>query len=61
VHIAAQKNYQMPNGRCRMHGGKSPGRPIESGFFTKEALADRKRMAEMNRAIREMLNESDDA
>ncbi len=53
------KNHQMPNGRCRMHGGKSAGRPVKSGFFTKNALADRKRMAEMNRVIREMLNESD--
>ena len=52
------KNHQMPNGRCRMHGGKSPGRPKESGFFTKEALADRKRLVEVNRAIRELLRES---
>jgi hypothetical protein len=29
----------MKNGRCRMHGGKSPGRPIVHGMFTKEKKA----------------------
>jgi hypothetical protein len=45
----------MPNGRCRMHGGKSTGAPVISGFFTKKALADRKRMGDLNREIRELL------
>jgi len=29
------KNASMPNGRCRMHGGKSTGRPITHGLRTK--------------------------
>lgn len=36
------KNAQMPNGRCRMHGGKSTGRPIVTGAHTKAAKATRK-------------------
>ena len=28
----------MPNGRCRMHGGKSTGRPLTHGLFTKPVL-----------------------
>jgi hypothetical protein len=29
------KNASMANGRCRMHGGKSTGRPITHGLRTK--------------------------
>lgn len=43
----------MPNGRCRLHGGKSPGAPRgnnraqKTGAWTPEAkAADRKRKAE---------------
>jgi hypothetical protein len=37
----------MKNGRCRFHGGKSTGaktpyRPIKHGFYTKEALEERR-------------------
>lgn len=49
------KNHQMPNGRCRMHGGKSTGRPLTSGLFTKQVLEDRRRLVAMNREIRELL------
>ena len=40
-------HYAMANGRCRFHGGKSTGtnkphRPIKHGFFTKEAISERK-------------------
>jgi hypothetical protein len=38
----------MPNGQCRMHGGKSPGAPTgerngnyRNGMYTKEAIANR--------------------
>jgi hypothetical protein len=34
----------MPNGRCRMHGGTNPGRPIETGRYSlkhRAALADK--------------------
>ena len=36
------KNASMPNGRCRMHGGKSTGRPITDGQRSKIAIEDRK-------------------
>ena len=50
------KNYKMyDKARCRMHGGKSTGRPIKSGMFTKLAQADRKRLSELNKEIRELL------
>jgi len=48
----------MPNGRCRMHGGASPGAPkgerngmFKNGEFTNEAIAKR---AEVNGLIRIM-------
>ena len=31
------KNASMANGRCRMHGGKSSGRPVTHGQRTKLA------------------------
>jgi hypothetical protein len=31
------KNASMPNGRCRMHGGKSTGRPITHGLRTRKS------------------------
>jgi hypothetical protein len=49
------KNHQMPNGRCRMHGGKSTGRPTTSGLFTKKVIEDRQRMVALNREMRELL------
>ena len=49
------KNHQMANGRCRMHGGKSSGRPVKHGYYTKEALAERTRLLRLNREIRELL------
>ena len=43
------KNASMANGRCRMHGGKSSGRPITHGQRTK--------LAKQNRLeVREILN-----
>ena len=31
---ATCKAWAMPNGRCRMHGGKSPGQPIIHGRYS---------------------------
>ncbi len=45
------KNHQMPNGRCRMHGGKGSGRPVSSGQFTKAAMDRRRQLLEINREI----------
>ena len=36
------KNASMANGRCRMHGGKSAGRPITHGQRTYKSKLDRK-------------------
>jgi uncharacterized protein YjcR len=47
----------MTNGRCRMHGGKSPGAPKgnanarKHGFYSAEAIANRR---EISALIREM-------
>ena len=47
----------MANGRCRMHGGKSPGAPkgnsnaFKHGMYTKEAL-------DIQRMIRQLLQDS---
>ena len=47
--------YPMPNGRCRMHGGKSTGRPVTTGMFTKEARSRRSEMLKLVRELRELL------
>ena len=41
------KSAAMANGRCRMHGGKSTGRPVTHGQRTKEAKADRRAAQEV--------------
>jgi hypothetical protein len=48
----------MANGRCRMHGGQSPGAPLarnalSSGRYTAEMLAIRKQVAFLRRMARE--------
>ena len=51
----------MKNGRCRMHGGKSPGAPkgnknaLKHGRYTAEAIARRREVAELIRAARELI------
>ena len=47
----------MANGRCRLHGGLSTGRPIISGYYTKAAKEQRARMRELTRSIKEALKE----
>jgi hypothetical protein len=52
----------MPNGRCRMHGGKSPGAPqgnsraLKHGRFTAEHIAAGRHFSKL---IREMLRPTD--
>ncbi|MDP7098055.1 MAG: HGGxSTG domain-containing protein [Rhodospirillales bacterium] len=52
----------MPNGRCRMHGGKSPGAPCgpangnyRHGRYTKEAIAERRSVRRLIREARELM------
>jgi hypothetical protein len=47
----------MKNGRCRMHGGKSTGRPIIHGRYTKKAMADRREFRELMRELAQLLRE----
>jgi hypothetical protein len=48
----------MPNGRCRMHGGPSPGAPkgnknaFKHSLYTAEAIAQRRKVSELMRAAR---------
>ncbi len=48
----------MPNGRCRMHGGVSPGAPkgnknaFKHGFYTAQAISERREVARLLRAIK---------
>ena len=49
----------MPNGRCRMHGGASPGAPkgarngnYRTGRFTNDAIASRRELNGLIRSLR---------
>jgi hypothetical protein len=50
----------MPNGRCRMHGGPSPGAPkgnknaLKHGRYSAEAIAERRYFSELIREAREL-------
>jgi hypothetical protein len=47
----------MPNGRCRMHGGRSPGAPkanknaFKHGKYSAEAIQNRREIRELLRAM----------
>jgi hypothetical protein len=50
----------MANGRCRMHGGRSPGAPAgerngnyRSGSYTKQAKAERRALQGLLRSCRD--------
>ena len=53
----------MPNGRCRMHGGKSPGAPkgnrnaLKHGRYTAEAIARRREIAGLLRSMMALARE----
>jgi hypothetical protein len=57
----------MPNGRCRLHGGLSPGAPkgnknaLKHGRYTAEAVASRREVAALIRATRALAGVSDEA
>ena len=54
----------MPNGRCRMHGGKSPGAPVGNrnalrhGRYTAAAIARRRSIAELIRNARQLMDKT---
>ena len=53
----------MANGRCRMHGGKSPGAPVgnqyalKHGLRTKTAIAERQMISRLLRESSDLMNE----
>ena len=56
----------MSNGRCRMHGGASPGAPkgnrnaLKQGFYAADAIARRREIAALIRAMKELAAEADE-
>ncbi len=54
----------MANGRCRMHGGTSPGAPIgntnalKHGRYTAKAIADRRELATLLRTMRVLVKKA---
>ena len=57
----------MPNGRCRLHGGLSPGAPkgnrnaLKHGRYTAAAIASRREVADLIRAMRALAGAADEA
>ena len=53
----------MTNGRCRMHGGKSPGAPrhntnaLKHGHYSAKAIAQRREVSALIRAMRDLIKE----
>jgi hypothetical protein len=54
----------MVNGRCRMHGGLSPGAPKgnrnawKHGLYSAEAIARRRRVSDLLRRAQALLSEN---
>jgi hypothetical protein len=57
------RSAAMPNGRCRMHGGMSPGAPkgntnaFKHGHYTAEAIATRREIAKLLRDARALVKQ----
>lgn len=49
------RNPAMANGRCRMHGGKSTGRTLVHGRYTKAALEQRTQWLAVERRLRALI------
>jgi uncharacterized protein YjcR len=53
----------MPNGRCRMHGGRSPGAPkgnqnaLQHGFFSARSIAERRELSALLRTMKVLAKE----
>jgi len=48
------KGSAMANGRCRLHGGLSTGRPITTGQWTKQAIQQRREVSQIIRQMKVM-------
>ena len=59
----ACRSPAMANGRCRMHGGKSPGAPqgnvnaLKHGRYSATAIAERLELAVLIRSMRKLVTE----
>jgi hypothetical protein len=57
----------MANGRCRMHGGANPGAPkgnrnaFKHGRYTAQAIASRREVAALIRAMRALADATEEA
>jgi uncharacterized protein YjcR len=57
------RSAAMPNGRCRMHGGMSPGAPkgnqnaFKHGHYTAEAIGSRREVAKLLRDARALVKQ----
>ncbi len=57
----------MPNGRCRLHGGLSPGAPkgnrnaLKHGRYSAGAVAGRREVAALIRAMRALAGATEEA
>lgn len=55
----------MPNGRCRLHGGLSPGAPkgnkhaLKHGRYTAEAIAERRDLMVLLRDMKGLVEQVD--
>jgi len=49
------RNWGMPNGRCRMHGGKSTGRPIIHGRSIRKLRHARSEARRLLEKLRELV------
>jgi hypothetical protein len=62
--VSPQSKDQPPNGRCRMHGGKSPGAPVGNkdalrhGRYSAAAIARRRSIAELIRSARQLVGDT---
>lgn len=56
----------MPNGRCRLHGGLSPGalkgnkNALKHGRYTAKAVASRREVAALIRAMRALADATEE-
>ena len=55
----------MPNGRCRMHGGKAPGAPkgnshaLRHGRYSAEAIAERRGLGALLRDMKGLVEQAE--
>jgi uncharacterized protein YjcR len=53
----------MPNGRCRMHGGGSPGAPkgnqnaLKHGYYSVQSIAERRELSALLRTMKVLAKE----